>query len=207
MFDRFREKREKKKNEKKTKSRKSNSVLITLVVSFLIGFFFALGTNNFLIIIPIVFLPLAASFLVDSLNKDKSYEEKDKENLIFFYEYFLHYSALEKSYRQGLEKAIDLIPISHFREEAEREKERDEFTFETFSCSRSFREERVFQYFYKLTKSEEEVDRYSLEKFSSLLEELKKERESEVSSFDLPLPLILLALFALLLVTCLLSSV
>ncbi len=210
MFEKFKEKRAEKKErskERKNGKRKNNAVLTTLIASFVIGFLFAVGTDDFLLMIPVVLIPTCSIWLLTCLDKGKDYDGNEQRALVSFYENFLHFSSLGQSYAEGLEKAVELTPISHFREEVEKEKESGDFTSETFSCSNSWREERVFRYFCKVVKSGEEPDRFSLRKLSSLIDDLKNETEEKEKGADIPFYLILLTLFVLILVTCLLASI
>ena len=210
MFEKFKEKRAEKKEknkEGKNGKRKSNAVLTALIASFVVGFLFAVGTGDFLLMIPIVSIPVCSIWLLTGQDKGKDYDERECLAIVSFYQNFLHFSSLEQSYAEGLEKAVELVPISHFREEVEKEMESEDFTLETFSCSKSWREERVFRYFCKVVKSGEEPDRISLRKLSSLIDDLKNETEEKGESPGIPLYPILLALFVLILVTCLLTSI
>ncbi len=196
-----------KKSEKKKKKSSVNIMLITLVVSFVIGLLLSIATDNFVIMLPVVLIPLSASYLCSSLEKTKPYDEEEFESMVSFYEYFLHYSAMEQSYHSGLEKAIEKTPISHFREGIENEYENSSFTLDTFTYSHTWKEERVFQFFFKMAYSGEEVDRATLSRFDSLIKELREEKEEKVSFFEIPVTLILTAAFALILAACLLSVI
>lgn len=175
---------------------------VLLLLSLFLGFLlYALKEDLSLFALPLlvgtgIYLLTSEEYLSQ---KERKKKKGEREIYLSFYRNYYLFSSMFSSYSEGFEKAYELLPLSHLKDDLTDAKEADAFEL-PLKRSGSREETRLIDFLNQEKNQPEEPTRESLAELYRLIQAYEREEEQEKSVSVSPalLPCFLLLLFLLL---------
>lgn len=176
--------------------------LVLLLLSLVLGFLlYALKEDLSLFALPLlvgtgIYLLTSEEYLSQ---KERKKKKGEREIYLSFYRNYYLFSSMSSSYSEGFEKAYELLPLSHLKDDLTDAKEADAFEL-PLKKSGSREETRLIDFLNQEKNQPEEPTRESLAELYRLIQAYEREegQEKSVSVSPALLPCFLLLLFLLL---------
>lgn len=176
--------------------------LVLLLLSLVLGFLlYALKEDLSLFALPLlvgtgIYLLTSEEYLSQ---KERKKKKGEREIYLSFYRNYYLFSSMFSSYSEGFEKAYELLPLSHLKDDLTDAKEADAFEL-PLKRSGSREETRLIDFLNQEKNQPEEPTRESLAELYRLIQAYEREegQEKSVSVSPALLPCFLLLLFLLL---------
>ena len=176
--------------------------LVLLLLSVVLGFLlYALKEDLSLFALPLlvgtgIYLLTSEEYLSQ---KERKKKKGEREIYLSFYRNYYLFSSMFSSYSEGFEKAYELLPLSHLKDDLTDAKEADAFEL-PLKRSGSREETRLIDFLNQEKNQPEEPTRESLAELYRLIQAYEREegQEKSVSVSPALLPCFLLLLFLLL---------